>query len=222
MELNVELAELRLEGGLLAGRIHLPVPVQISAGQYFMAASGRPDEALAAIVFPAGNMDGWLDLAPPLPSSWIVGMPLHLRGPLGRGFQLPSLVQRVVLAALDITADRLRLLWLQALTRSAGVVLCTQRLPGNLPDEVEVLPLESLPEAVAWAEYLALDGTLPQVMEWKSRLKAVGSRAEALIHIPMPCGGVGRCGACSVLTRRGWKFACEDGPVFNLNELEEK
>ena len=41
MELNVELVELRLEGGLLAGRIHVPVPVQITAGQYFLAASGR-------------------------------------------------------------------------------------------------------------------------------------------------------------------------------------
>jgi len=219
MELNVELVELRLEGGLLAGRIHVPVPVQITAGQYFLAASGRPDEALAAVVFPAGNMDGWLDLAPPLPSAWSAGTLLHLRGPLGRGFRLP-VVRRVALAALDGITARLRLLWNQALVQGAEVALFTRRIPASLPDAVEVLPLESLPDVSGWAEYLALDGTLPQVLEWKSRLAFPGVAAEALVNLPMPCGGMGECGVCSVPTRRGWKHACQDGPVFDLHELE--
>jgi len=38
--------------------------------------------------------------------------------------------------------------------------------------------------------------------------------------VPMPCGGLGDCGLCAVDLKRGWKLACKDGPVFDLNELE--
>ncbi|HQF46568.1 MAG TPA: hypothetical protein PLA37_12220, partial [Anaerolineaceae bacterium] len=158
-------------------------------------------------------------LAPPLPSAWLAGTLLHLRGPLGRGFRLP-VVRRVALAALDGITARLRLLWNQALVQGAEVALFTRRIPASLPDAVEVLPLESLPDVSGWAEYLALDGTLPQVLEWKSRLAFPGVAAEALVNLPMPCGGMGECGVCSVRTRRGWKHACQDGPVFDLHELE--
>jgi hypothetical protein len=28
------------------------------------------------------------------------------------------------------------------------------------------------------------------------------------------------CGVCGVKGRRGWRLACKDGPVFDLNDLE--
>jgi NAD(P)H-flavin reductase len=40
-----------------------------------------------------------------------------------------------------------------------------------------------------------------------------------LVVAPMPCGGLAECGVCAVTTRRGWKLACKDGPVFDLGEL---
>jgi dihydroorotate dehydrogenase electron transfer subunit len=42
---------------------------------------------------------------------------------------------------------------------------------------------------------------------------------KALVMTPIPCGGIAECGACAVPAHRGWKLACRDGPVFNLNEL---
>ena len=37
----------------------------------------------------------------------------------------------------------------------------------------------------------------------------------------MPCGGAAECGICAVPFGRGWKLACKDGPVFELNPLLE-
>ena len=219
VEIETELVELHLEDGQPAGRVWVPDVLVPSPGQYFLASTRQLGEVLPAVIFPAGRGNGWLDLAPPLPSAWLAGTLLHLRGPLGRGFRLP-VVRRVALAALDGITARLRLLWNQALVQGAEVALFTRRIPASLPDAVEVLPLESLPDVSGWAEYLALDGTLPQVLEWKSRLAFPGVAVEALVNLPMPCGGMGECGVCSVRTRRGWKHACQDGPVFDLHELE--
>jgi hypothetical protein len=38
----------------------------------------------------------------------------------------------------------------------------------------------------------------------------------------MPCAGLAACGVCAVQTRRGWKLACVDGPVFDLKEIMSK
>jgi len=43
--------------------------------------------------------------------------------------------------------------------------------------------------------------------------------AQVLVVTPMPCGGLAECGVCAFTTRRGWKMACKDGPVFDLSEL---
>ena len=42
---------------------------------------------------------------------------------------------------------------------------------------------------------------------------------QVLIAPPMPCG-LGTCGACHLKAKRGWRCACTDGPVFDLDELE--
>jgi NAD(P)H-flavin reductase len=36
----------------------------------------------------------------------------------------------------------------------------------------------------------------------------------------MPCSGLADCGVCAVPARRGYKLACKDGPVFDLDELD--
>jgi dihydroorotate dehydrogenase electron transfer subunit len=94
----------------------------------------------------------------------------------------------------------------------------------GLPQSVEVLPLETLTENMPWADYLALDLTDVQLPEIIARLSAVTRtplKVEALIRTPMPCGGVGNCGLCSVHTKNGIKHACEDGPVFDWSDLVE-
>jgi dihydroorotate dehydrogenase electron transfer subunit len=233
---EVILKEVRLEsGGQVSGQIYCPAGLRPGPGQYLLAHAPGREEALPTPVFaarylpaaPAGEgQPGELELAPPLPSGWTAGMRLVVRGPLGRGFSLPASARRVGLVELGQLPHRLLPLAGQALAQGAEVALYTRSVPGRLPPEVEVLPLEGLSEALTWADYLAFDLAPSGLAGLKKRFGLAPHTimpvpAQVLVTVPMPCGGLGDCGLCAVDLKRGWKLACKDGPVFDLNELEE-
>jgi hypothetical protein len=117
----------------------------------------------------------------------------------------------------------------RTLAQGGDVALyCSSDLPDHLPLAVEVLPLNQLSQASAWADYLALDVPLEQICRscapaWKSPKAAViPCPAEVLVTAPMPCGGIAECGVCAVHTTQGWRLACKDGPVFDLDILLER
>ena len=163
--------------------------------------------------------------APPLPLDWTPGMVLELRGPLGRGFRLPAAARRIALVAWGSSPARLLPLVAPALAQGADLALfCRPPLP-RLPAALEAQPLNALPEALNWADFMALDASLEELSE---TFRAV-QRAQAFAVLPcpgqvlvdtvMPCAGLAECGACALPTRRGWKLACQDGPVFDWQEI---
>lgn len=221
------LIEIRLTEYGLAGLIDCPHAAHPAPGQYLLAASERGEEALPVALFPASLPGEPLQVAPPLPAGWSPGLLLHLRGPLGHGFTLPRAARRVALVAYQSPSELLLSLARSALQQGAEVTLCsTFPPPPALPEEVEVLPLSQLNEAVAWADYLAVAFSRERYNELRQLLgnllqERAALSAEGLILTPMPCAGLGSCGVCSVHTREGWKYACLDGPVFSLHLLEE-
>ena len=226
VEALVELLELRLEGeGLVGGRMIAPPRLAIKPGQYLQAHCLNLAEVLPTPLFPSMISGDEILLAPPLPPAWLPGAGLSVRGPLGKGFHLPVSARRVALAALDSHPFRLLPLLAPALAAGLEIALFTPLIPPGLPPEVEVLSLNSLPDAPAWADYLALDlpwAVLPQL---RNRLGLasglpLGCQAEALVLAPMPCGGLADCGVCALKTHSGWKFTCQDGPVFELESLD--
>lgn len=241
-----EVLELFLTGGGRAGRIRCPAALRPRVGQYLLASRladpTGPEMLLASLeplpvpLFPAlpnplEPQPDCLTVAPPLPAAWSIGAPLALRGALGKGFHLPATAQRVILAVWQRSPARLLPLAHQALARGASVVLCLPQsgagwLPVDLPAEIEVLPLDGLGELLRWADYAAADLSPDQLADLRGRLRLAqdqpaGIPFEVLLDVPMPCGGAAECGACAVKTRRGWKLACQDGPVFDLNLLGE-
>lgn len=241
---EVTLVEVRLESGGTGGRMECPPGLRPSAGQYLLAHAIGQDEALPTALFAARTLSlnvsgdvatGELELAPPLPPGWTAGTRLAVRGPLGRGFNLPLSARNVALAGLGVPPYHLLPLADLALAQGAAVALYAQNarsVPDGLPPEVEVLPLESLSEAVGWADYMAFDLTPGALSGLKKRLglmpyTPLPVTAQVLVRVPMPCGGIAECGLCAVQTnsrsgaRRTWKLACKEGPVFDFNELEE-
>ena len=189
---------------------------------------------MPAPVFSAGSVPGGFLIAPPIPLTWQPGTTLSLRGPLGRGFSLPASARSVALVALGDTYARLKPLLMAALEQTASVVLVSELSLPDLPPEVEIQPVSALPEVAQWADYLAIDvdrESLPGLREMLGFGEQAGVKIEAqaapwrapaervLVVTPMPCGGMAECGVCAVTVRRGWKMACKDGPVFDLNEL---
>jgi hypothetical protein len=203
-------------------RLDCPAGAIPAPGQFTLAYDPQePAAALATPLFAAELLEDGFWAAAPLPAGWQPGGELALRGPLGKGFALPPATRRLALAALGDSAARLLPLAQQATRREvAGVLFSDAALP-RLPVSIEVHPLSVLPEALAWADFLALDlpagqaESLPQALGLRSGLP-LACPGQALLTAAMPCGGLGECGACAIPARRGWKMACQDGPVFDL------
>ena len=233
---DARLTEIQMEAeGRFAAWIDCPPAAIPAAGQYTLAyAPGDPLAALAVPLFcggAAGRLEpgeGGFLAAPPLPVAWAPGTSLVLRGPLGRGFSLDG--QRLALAALGDTVTRLLPLAGAAMQRGDAVTLFTNAPLPALPASIEIYPLGSLPEALSWADCLAIDLPPEALAGLRASLGLQkGDRlslpAQALVFMPMPCGGLAECGACAVpiyrpLGQRRYRLACKDGPVFNLDELE--
>jgi hypothetical protein len=219
-----ELVEIYLENGQTGGRLLCPPGSIPSAGQYLLAHDPASSAPLPVSLFCAVTIPGGFLTAPPLPLTWRPGHVLSLRGPLGRGFSLPTSARNVALAALGETTARMRPLLSAALEQTASVVLVSDLELPDLPPEVEIQLTTSLAEVVKWADYLALDlprASLPGLREKLgfTEQDRVRLEAQALVLTPMPCGGMAECGVCAVSARRGWRLACKDGPVFDLKEL---
>jgi hypothetical protein len=191
-------------------------------GQILLA--GCPESLLPEPLFLWERTEaGFLAAPGPDVADWLPGMRLTLRGPLGRGFQIPPESQRLALIALSDTSARLLPLVQPALERGADVALFGAA-PPVAPALLEVAPLSALPQALEWADFLALDLPLDIEADWLQALGVLpGGRAicpgQALVATPVPCGALAGCGVCAIKTRRGWRLACRDGPVFHLEEL---
>lgn len=215
-----------MAGGAVGAWVECPRRWAPAPGQYLAAASfENRSDPLAHPLFPTAYSEQGFLAGPPFPPDWLPGTRLQLSGPLGRGFHVPVRPARLALAAFGSDLARLLPLAEQALRQEAAVAVFSDApLPG-LPLSIEAYPLASLPEALTWAVFLALDLPLESLPGLRTRLAlAPGERlpcaAEALIFTPMPCRGLAECGACAVPARRGWKLACKDGPVFDLADLE--
>ncbi len=221
------ITELRLDaGGRVQARITCPMGAIPRAGQYALASDPLDsDTALAEVFFPA-EIDplGFLAAAP-VPHDWSPGKELVLRGPLGQGFDLPPDAHHIALAALGESAARLLPLAASALAGNASIAIFADVALPALPASLEIFPLAALPENLAWADFLALDLPLEKLPELRhclglQRGENLPCQVQALITTPMPCAAAAECGACTVPAKGGYKLACQDGPVFDLREIE--
>lgn len=218
-----QVVELILEDGSRYVRVSCPPNLTPGPGQYLLASDGS-DAALPVPLFYTDSApQGFVAAAPPA-AAWSPGNPLHLRGPLGRGFSLPLAARRVALVAFDDSPARLKGLIRPALRQGAAVVLVGNSAPDNLPDDVEVQPLSVLNDILEWTDYAAFDIAREALRQLKEELRkrnqpASGLGAQFLIRTPVPCGGIAECGVCAVTLKSEWKLACKDGPVFDWGDL---
>jgi hypothetical protein len=218
--------EIRLDArGAVAAGIACPRRMIPAPGQFTLAfALEQPETPLATPLFLGESRRDGFWAVPPLPAEWGPGTHLELRGPLGCGFHLPAQVSRLALVALGDRVERLLpLLGVMGQGERAVTLFTDAPLPA-LPAALEAAPLLALPEALAWPDFIAVDVPAERLGELRKAL-GLGSQAflpcpgQALVTLPMPCGGLAECGACAVPVRRSWKMACSEGPVFDLKEL---
>ena len=207
----------------LDSRMRLVCPPELipAPGQYLLAHASGTDAPLAdSVFFSDSAAEGFL-AAPGLPRSWLPGTQLRLRGPLGHGFRLPAAARKIALVAFDDSPERLRGLISPAFQQDAEVVLVCDASIHNLPEAVEVQPLQALAEICQWADFAAFDAARENLSRLIAMTKSANLRGQVLARAPMPCGALAECGVCSLLLRSEWKQICRDGPVFELSDLRD-
>ncbi|HUF38595.1 MAG TPA: hypothetical protein VMN57_08730 [Anaerolineales bacterium] len=221
--------EFRLEpDGHRTVRIGCDPKAAPAPGRYLLAdLPADLDSLLAAALFSSLSFpDGFLaaPLDGPLPPAWELGAELRLRGPLGRGFNLPPAVRNLALAAAGDTAARL----LPLVERAGSAALFTDLPVPDLPTRVEVQPLAALPEALGWADFVAVDIPLGRVEDLggilgePAALPVTLPAGQVLVHGPMPCGGLGECGLCALPAGRRSILLCVEGPVCDLRLILQR
>jgi Iron-sulfur cluster binding domain of dihydroorotate dehydrogenase B len=220
---NGQVLETILEDGQRLAWIACPASLIPAAGQYLLASDASDSPLPVPLFYTDSAPEGFL-AAPPIPDTWMPGLSISLRGPLGRGFVIPALARKIALIGYDDTALRLRGLIRPALKQNAAVVLVSDFAVANLSDEVEAHPLSAMAEVLSWADYAAFDVARVNLFELRERLEIVKqlpalNDAQILIRTSVPCGGVAECGVCAVSLKSGWQLACKDGPVFDLREI---
>jgi len=217
-----QVVELLLQNGLRHARISCPSILVPLPGQYLLSGIASSSDPLPVPLFSTESTSESFTAI--VPDNWLPGLEISLRGPLGRGFTLPSSARKVALIAIDDSPSRLRGLITPALKQDAAVVLVCETEEDSLPDEVEVQPMSALDDVLAWADYVAIDVLRENLLGLKENLGganwlSVKCEAEVLVRAPVPCGGIADCGVCAVATKSSWKMVCKDGPVFNLKQL---
>ncbi len=223
---NGRVSEIRLgASGRTEVAIQCPAVAIPRPGQYLLATDpGDSGASLATPLFAIRAFSQGFWAAPLHLNGWVPGTALYLVGPLGHGFDLPSNIRRLGLVAAGETVSRLLPLVDQVSEAKAGMTLFTDLELPPLPAALEIYPLSSLPEALEWPDHLVVDLPLGKLEALRSIMglqdgAILPCPAQVLVTTPMPCAGMAQCGACAVRGRRGWKLACEDGPVFDLKSL---
>ena len=189
-----QVIETILEDGQRLVRIACPANLIPTAGQYLLA-SDASDSPLPVPLFYTDSAPEGFMAASPFPDSWMPGMSLSLRGPLGRGFVIPAAARKVALVAFDDSPLRLRGMIRPALKQGAAVVLVSASAMDHVSDEVEMQPLSALSEIMAWADYAAFDVARANLFGLREKLGIKNQilaayEAQVLIRTSMPCGGV--------------------------------
>jgi len=173
-------------------------------------------------------------------SSRKAGDQLAVFGPLGRGYTVRPQTQNLLLVAGGLGVAALISLADEAIASGKAVTLlqgartAARLYPAELlPPEVEVLSAtddgstghkgyvtELLLEYLPWADQLFACGPTAMLAAAAQLLRETKSRksAQALLEERMGCG-TGICYGCAVLTRRGMRLVCKDGPRFELREV---
>lgn len=213
-------AELKLYQGEICAVIACPSEMAPAAGKYLLAA--EKGAILASPLFLAGTAEQGFLAAPPFPDAWGPGTELSLFGPIGKGLHPPADARRLALIALGGTKARLMPLVNTSPRDFYRVTLFSNASFSDLPPDLEAYPLRDLAEALSWADFFAVDAALEELDSLAELFEGVpAGRGQVLVQANMPCSGLGDCGVCAVKVKKSWQLACQDGPVFEMQDILE-
>ncbi len=166
-----------------------------------------------------------------------VGDALDIIGPLGNGFRLDKRSQEILLVAGGLGIAPLVFLAENALARGMRVNLAygtasDARLDKSLlPSDIRLLEFtddgscgtkglvtQCIPDFIEVVDQIFACGPLPMCRGMTRQSNLAGKQVQVSLETSMACG-LGVCYGCTIKTRSGQKQVCDDGPVFDMDEV---
>ncbi len=170
-----------------------------------------------------------------------VGDIIELFGPLGNGYSIHLASHNLLLVAGGTGIAPLLFLAQEALKQNCSVTLLygtatkeryekSRPLPsgirlisatedGTIGKKGKVTDL--LPESAEWADQIFACGPIPMYRDIalkQQELKLEGKEVQISLEVRMGCG-FGICYGCTLKTKNGPKQVCQNGPVFDLEDI---
>ena len=193
----------------------------------------QADNAKLALLFAiVGKGTRWL-------SQCQAGDDIDLFGPLGNGFSIHPTSHNLLLVAGGIGIAPLRFLIQEASKRSRKTKLliggktAAQIYPENLlPDGLDIIYTTEdatlgmsgrittlTPNYFDWADQIFACGPMPMYRNLADNYPQLKKKpVQVSLEVRMGCGR-GLCYGCTVKTKGGLKQVCQDGPVFDLDDI---
>ncbi len=200
------------------------------------------DMALFFAVWEDGKGTGWL-------SQRQKGDIVELFGPLGNGFSIHPASNKLLLVAGGVGIAPLYFLAQQAHKKGLSVTLLIgasgEYKPSGTPNPPQHYPKELLPRGIEaktitsspdGREGMVIDLLTPEIIDGADQIFACGpipmyrtmaarqqqllkaKPAQVSLEVRMGCGR-GVCYGCTLKTKKGLKRVCQDGPVFDLDDI---
>lgn len=166
---------------------------------------------------------------------------IDIFGPLGNGFSVKPSARNLLLVAGGIGIAPLYFLAQQAVNQGylvtllLGAATAAQLYPRHLlPAKVRLVTATEdgtagkkgmvtglLPDFIDWADQVFACGPMAMYRDMalkKRELKLEGKPVQISLEVRMGCGR-GVCYGCTVKTKGGLKQVCQNGPVFDLDDI---
>ncbi|MFC1865402.1 dihydroorotate dehydrogenase electron transfer subunit [Chloroflexota bacterium] len=166
------------------------------------------------------------------------GEKIDILGPLGNGYAISPASRNILMVGGGIGIAPLPFLVRTAVDRDCSVILlygaatAAQLCPDHLiPAEAKcVLATDDgtahtrgfitdlLPEYIGRADQIFACGPVPLYRTMAKMPQLKYKPIQLSLEMRMGCG-FGACYSCTIKTKRGLKQVCQDGPVFNLDDI---
>lgn len=193
----------------------------LRSGQFFLVSNPTKDSKIMPVyVF---SLDQEVDFSFPSDARWDIGDFLHFHGPIGSGFNDLSMYSNIFLLSLNSDLLSLNALFNTGIKENKNIVYYSENKDIPIPPTVEIITKDRIAETIEWANYIAIEmkrEDLPKNYEVLKNIKEHALTCELLIYCPILCLGKANCLICSLKTKQGWVKTCQQGQIFNLDNLE--